>query len=115
MNVPLHHEENATKHVEVVALPRLEGMLKKERDDRPDQIASLAHPVGCSIAMISPDDSASEECFQRMQQPDVAFVLHDGEFGKHLEVHPHVRMNGNPNMKTSFTVHETCDPFRLEL
>ena len=50
-----------------------------------------------------------------MQQLDVAFVLHDGELRKHLAVRPHAGMNRDPDMKTAFTIHETCNPFRLEL
>ena len=68
-------------------------MLDKEWDDRPEQIATSAHAVGCSVAMIAPDDSATEEISQRVQQLDVAFVLHDGELWQHLAVHPHAGMN----------------------
>ena len=65
--------------------------------------------------MIVPDDSAAEELFQRVQQLDIALVLHDGELWQHLAVRPHVGMDCDPDMKTAFTVHEACDPFCLEL
>jgi hypothetical protein len=93
MNVQLHHLEYTAEQQEIAALLRLERMLDKEWDDRPQQVASAAHAVGCSVAMVPSDDSATEEVPQRMQQLDVAFVLHDGEFGKHLAVHPHAGMN----------------------
>jgi len=115
MNVQLHQLEYAAKQREITALLSLKRMLDKEWDDRPHQVASAAHAVGCSVAMIPPDDSTAEELLQCVQQLDVAFVLHDGEFRKHLTVHPHVRMNRYPDMETTFTVHEACDPFRLEL
>ena len=114
MNVRLHHLEHATEEHEVVALPRTKRMLDEEWDDRPIQIAASAHAEGCSVAMVPPDDSASKKRAQLAQQPDVAFVLHDGEFRKHLAVHPHAGMLGDPDMETAFTVHESCDPFRLE-
>ncbi len=90
-------------------------MREKEWDDRPEQIAPSPHAVGRSVAMIAPDDSATKKCFRRMQQLDVALVLHDGEFRKHLAVRPHAGMSRDPDVETSFTVHESCDPFRLEL
>jgi len=114
MNVQFHHLEYAAKQREITALLRLERMLDKEWDDRPHQVASAAHAIGCSVAMITPDDSATEEALQLVQQLDVALVLHDGELWQHLVVRSHARMNSDPDMKTTFTVHETCDPFRLE-
>ena len=90
-------------------------MLDEEWNDRPQQVAASAHAVGRSIAMIVSDDSATEESSQRVQQLDVAFVLHDSEFGQHLAVRSHTGMMRYPDMKTSFTVHESCDPFCLEL
>ena len=114
MNVQLHHLENTAEQLEVAALLRLKWMLDKEWDDRLQQIASSAHAVRCSIAMIAPDDSAAKKLSYFVQQPDVALVLHDGEFRKHLAVHPHTGMNRDPDMETAFTVHEACDPFRLE-
>ena len=115
MNVLLHHHQHTAEQLEVAALPTLKRMIEKEWDDRPEQVAPFAHAIGRSVAMIVSDDSAAEESFQRVQQPDVALVLHDGEFRKHLAAHPHAGMNSDPDMKTSLTVHETCDPFRLEL
>jgi len=64
--------------------------------------------------MVSPDDSTAEKRAQRVKQSDVALVLHDSEFRKHLVVRPHAGMYSDPDMKTPLTVHETCDPFRLE-
>ena len=115
MNVRLHHLEDTAEQLEVAALLRLKWMLDKEWDDRPVQITTSAHAKGRSVAMIASDDSATEELLQRVQQLDVAFVLHDGELRQHLAVRPHPGMKCDPDMKTAFTVHETCDPFRLEL
>ena len=115
MNVRLHHLEDAAKLQEVAAFLGLERMRDEEWDDRPNQVTALTHAISGSVAMVSPDDSAAEKHAQRVKQLDVALVLHDGEFGKHLVVRPHARMCCNPDMKTTFTVHETCDPFRLEL
>jgi len=93
MNVLLHHLEDAAKQIEVAALLTLERMREKEWNDRPEQVAPPAHAIRCSVAMIAPDDSAAEESSQRVQQLDVAFVLHDGEFRKHLTAHPHASMD----------------------
>jgi hypothetical protein len=114
MNVQLHHLENAAKQHEVAALLRLERMRDEEWDDRPNQVTAPAYAICRPVAMIPPDDSAAEKRAQRVKQLDVAFVLHDGEFGEHLAVHPHARMCRDPDMKTAFTIHETCYPFRLE-
>jgi hypothetical protein len=115
MNVQLHHLEHVAKQHEVAALLRSERMLDEEWDDRPNQIGASAHAIGCSVAMISTDDSTAKESTQRVKQSDVALVLHDGEFRKHLAARPHPGMCCDPDMKTAFTVHEACDPFRLEL
>ena len=92
MNVLLHHRENAPKDVEIVALARLERMYEKEWNDRPNQIAALAHSVRCSVAMIAPDDSTAKEPLQCVQQLDVAFVLHDGELWQYLPARSHIGM-----------------------
>ena len=115
MSVLLHHLEDTAKDLEVAALTTLERMREKEWDDRPEQVAPSPHAKGCSIAMIAPDDSTAEKLLQRVQQLNVALVLHDGELRKHLAMHPHVGMNRDSHMKTAFTVHETYNPFCLEL
>ena len=50
-----------------------------------------------------------------MKELHIAFVLHDGEFRQDLITGLHVRMNIDPDMKTPFTVHEACHPFRFKL
>jgi hypothetical protein len=92
MLVRLHHAKHANEDFKVLALPGLERMLSKEWDDRPIQIASLSHSERRPVAVIASHDSAAEEFLQCKEQLDVAFVLHDGEFGKHLAVHPQTGM-----------------------
>ena len=106
--------KNAPKDFEIVALPRLERMNEKEWNDRPNQIAASAHSVGRAVVVVAPDDSTAERRPQCDQQLNVAFVLHDGEFWQHLPARPHAGMRCNADMETTFAVHESCDPFRLE-
>ena len=115
MLVHFHHLEHAAKQREIAALSRAEGMLDEEWDDRPNQIGASAHAKGRSVAVIPTDDTTAKESAQRLKQLDVALVLHDGEFRKHLAARPHPGVSCDPDMKTAFTVHEACDPFRLEL
>ena len=92
MNVLLHQSKYANKDCEIIAFPRTERMLKKEWNDHLEQLAPAAHAIGCSIAMIDSDDSTTEVLLNRVQQADVALVLHDGELREHLAAHPHAGM-----------------------
>ena len=115
MFVRLHHSKHAMKDFEIIALSRLEWMLQKEWDDRPEQIAPSPHAKGATVIVISSHDSAAKEILQRMQELDVAFVLHDGEFREYLKTGCHFSVGIDPHVKATFTVHEACNPLRVQL
>jgi hypothetical protein len=48
---------------------------------------------------------------QRMQELDIAFVLHDSELRQNLITARHIGMFRNPDVEAAFTVHESCHPF----
>src|SRR5262249_40069973 len=68
-----------------------------------------------SISVIRSNHATTEELFQSVEELHIAFVLHHGEFGKNLISGGHLRMRIQSDIKTTFTVHEACDPLRVEL
>src|SRR5262245_43644537 len=68
-----------------------------------------------SIAVIGSNHATTEELFQSVEELHIAFVLHHGEFGENLISGGHLRMRIQPHIETAFTVHEACDPLRVEL
>src|SRR5262245_24520545 len=111
----IHHQKHAAEHLKVRTLLRLQRMLEEERDDALSQILESPHPVRLSITMVLSNHAATEERLECFQQLCIALVLHDGEFRKDLDALSHLGVLADPDMKASFTVHETCDPFCFEL
>ena len=67
---------------------------------------SISHP----IAVIRPNDSATEEFLQRMEQLNITTVLDNCEFGDHLEFRGHLEMRIDADVETSFAVNESDNP-----
>ncbi len=64
-------------------------MLLKERDDSLIQMIQAAHPIRHSVAVIRANHSTPKELLQGVKQLNVALVLHNCEFRKHLESGSH--------------------------
>ena len=111
----IHQLEHAAKCFKIRALLRLQRVLDEEWNDALQQVLLTAHPVGPPVAVIRSNHAAPEVVLQCLQQFHIAFVLHDGELRKNLKTTFQVGVSIDTNMKAAFTVHETCDPFRLEL
>src|SRR5580765_6516695 len=90
-------------------------MLLEEWNDALVQLLSLPHSIGHSVAVIPTNHAASKVCLDRVQELHIAFVLYDGELGQDLDSYRHAFMPRNPDMEAAFTIHETCDPFRVEI
>jgi len=115
MNVLLHQSEHVAKLLEIDALPGLERMLFEEWNDAFDQLLALPHSIGHSVAMVLANHAASEIRLDRVQELRIAFVLYDGELGQDLNSHRHAFMSSDSDMEAAFTIHEACDPFRVEI
>ena|SRR6185503_3148721 len=115
MNVLLHQSEHVTKLLEVDALLGLERMLFEEWNDAFTQLLSLPHSIGHSVAVVRANHATSEVRLDRVEKLRIAFVLYDGELGQDLNSHRHALMSSDSDMKAAFTVHEACDPFRVEI
>ncbi len=115
MFATLHQQNDASKLLEVDALPRFQRVLDEEWNDARAQLLQPADAVSHLFAMILADDPTPEVSLQRMQELHIAFMLHDGELRQNLIAVDHIGMLRNPDVETAFTVHETYDPFRLKL
>ena len=115
MNALLHQPKHVSEFLEIDALLRLERMLFEEWNDALDQLLALPHSIGHPVAVVLANHAASEVGLDRVQKLRIAFVLYDGELGQDLNSHRHALMSSDSDMKTSFTIHEACDPFRVEI
>jgi hypothetical protein len=77
-------------------------------------VASIAHAVGHSVAMVLANHAASEVRLERVQDLHISFVLDDGEFRQHLNACRHLGVLRNPDMKATFAIHEAGDPSSIK-
>ncbi len=75
----------------------------------------ISYSVSHSVTIILANNAAAEIAFECIKYLHIAFVLYHGEFRKNLKACRHFRMFCDPYVKTTFTVHETCDPFSVKL
>jgi len=90
-------------------------MLFEEWNDAFVQLLALPHSIGHSVAMVLANHAASEVRLDRVQELRIAFVLYDGELRQDLNSHRHALVSRDADMKATFAVHESCDPFRVEI
>ncbi len=115
MNVLFHQSKHVSKFLEVDALLGMERMLFEEWNDALVQLLALPHSIGHPVAVVLANHAASEIRLDRVQELRIAFVLYDGELGQDLYPCRHAFMTRNSDMEASFTIHEACDPFRVEV
>jgi hypothetical protein len=65
--------------------------------------------------MVPSNHAATELRLEGMENLNIAFVLHDGEFRKNLIAEFQSGILVDPDVKTAFTVHETCDPLCVKV
>jgi hypothetical protein len=106
-----HRPKHISKLLEIDALLGFQRVLFEERDDVRRQMLSASDSKSHSRAVVSSNDTTTEERLQRVQKLHIALVLHDGEFRQNLNAEFHVGVRIDPDVKTAFTIHETCDPF----
>ena len=90
-------------------------MLLEERNDVLRQVLMSSYAIGHPVAVVLSDNTAPEVAFQRMQDLNIALMLNDGEFRKHLKSSCHFRVGVYPNMKAAFAINEADNPLRIEL
>jgi hypothetical protein len=115
MGIRIHQKENVPELQEIDVLSGFQRMLDEEWNDVLQQMFHAAHPVRHSVAVIRSNHSATEVCLEGVKHLHIALVLHDGEFRKYLEPCGHFRMGIYPHVKATFTVHEACNPLRVQL
>jgi len=106
----LHHQHHRSKLLEVDALLSAERVLDEEWDDDLEQVLLGSHAIRHPTAVVDSYDSTAEERLDRIEELNIAFVLHDGELREYLIARLHVVVWIDADMKTAFTVHEACDP-----
>jgi len=110
-----HLQENPSELHEVLTFPGFERVLLEEWDDVLEQVLLAADPISHAVAMVPANHATTEIGLQGVQHLHIAFVLHDGELRKNLKPGAHLGMLVDPDMKTSFTIHETADPSWFEI
>jgi hypothetical protein len=115
MLVLLHQPKHVSELLEIDALLGLERMLFEEWNDAFDQLLALPHSIGHPIAMVLANHAATEIRLDRVEELRIAFVLYDGELGQDLVSHRHAFMSRDTDMEAALTIHEACDPFRVEI
>ena len=87
----------------------------EERNDVLRQVFMPSYPVCHSIAVVLPNNTAIEIALQGMEDLNIAFVLDDRELRKDLSTGGHLRMSIHAHMETTFAIHESDNPLRIEL
>jgi len=64
--------------------------------------------------MIRSNHAAPKKIFEGMEQLDIALVLNNCEFRKHLEAGSHLRVWVDADEKTTFAVNESNHPLRFQ-
>jgi hypothetical protein len=85
-------------------------MLHEEWNNAFEQMLLPTNAIRHAVAMIHPNNAASEMRLQRMQDLNVLLVLDHSEFGKYLEASGHFDVRIDANMKASFSVDKSDDP-----
>jgi hypothetical protein len=86
-------------------------MLHEKRYDDVGQVTSITNTVRHPIPMVDTNHTAPKKSFERVQDLDIALMLNDREFRKHLKSHRHLRVSGNSYVEAPYTVDKSGDPF----
>jgi len=89
-------------------------MLVKEGDDRFSQVIQSAHPICHSLRMVPSNHSAPKEFLEGVKQLDLSLVLYNCEFRQDLKTRGHLRVRIDSDEETSFAIHESHYPLRLQ-
>ena len=90
-------------------------MLFKEGNDLLVQVIQTSHPIRHSLCVISPNHAAPKELFERVEQLDVSLVLYNCELRKDLKSRGHLRVRIDSDEETTFAIHKSHHPLRLQL
>src|ERR1044071_1949574 len=111
MATRFHQEQNVPELQEIDVLLGFQRMLDEEWNDVLQEVLQTSHPIRHPVSVINSNHATTEVRLECMENLHIALVLHDGEFRQHLKS----RMGIDAHMKTPFTVHEACDPLRVQL
>ena len=89
-------------------------MLLEEGNDLLIQVIQTPNSICHSLPVIRSNHAAPKEFFERMQQLDIALVLHNGELRKHFESGSHLRVSVDADEEATFAVNESNHPLRFQ-
>ena len=89
-------------------------MLLEEGNDLLIQVIQTPNSICHPLPMIRSNHAAPKEFFERMQQLDIALVLHNCELRKHFESGSHLRVLVDADEEATFAVNESNHPLRFQ-
>ena len=89
-------------------------MLFEEGNNPLTQMIQTSHPIRHPLAVIAANHPTPEELFKGVEELDVSLMLDHCEFRKHLKPGGHLRVRINADEETTFAIHESDHPLRLQ-
>ena len=102
--------KNLSEPREVDPLLRFQRMLFEEGNDPFAEVIQSPNPVRHTITVIGSNYAAPEEFLQGVEQLNIAAMLNDREFGKHLKLAGHLWVRIDADVKTTFSVNKPDNP-----
>ena len=90
-------------------------MLFKEGSDLFIQMVQASHSISQSLRVIRSNHTAPKEFLERVKQLDVSLVLYNCEFRKNLKSRGHFRVWIDSDEETTFAIHKSHHPLRLQI
>jgi hypothetical protein len=109
-----HQLQDLSKFHKIDSLLRFQRMLLEEGNDRLLQMIQAPHSICHALPVIGSNHAAPKESFERMEQLDIALVLHNCELKKHLESGSHLRVLVDADEEATFAVNESNHPLRFQ-
>ena len=79
------------------------------------QVVQTSHPISHSLRVIRANHAAPKEFLERVEQLDVSLVLYNCELRKHLKSRGHLRGRIDSDEETTFAIHKSHHPLRLQI
>jgi len=89
-------------------------MLFEEGNDFLRQVFQASYAISHPVAMIAANHPTPKKFFEGMEHLDVSLVLDHCEFRKHLKPGGHFWVRIDADEETSFAIHESNHPLRLQ-
>ncbi len=72
------------------------------------------HTVSHTVSVVGTNHPTAEEILQCVEQLDIALVLNNGKFRKHLIFCSHIRMAIDTDEEATFSVRKANDPLCIK-